>query len=91
MVNRKVVVQRQFRKDVRKLKKQGKDLQKLSVVMQMIEERKKLPPKHKNHHFLGAHNIWDCHIEGDWILLYKLVENEVIFIRTGSHSEVLGM
>jgi len=39
-------------------------------------------------HFPGR----DCHIRGDWLLVYRIVETkdgeEVIFIRTGTHAEL---
>jgi len=34
----------------------------------------------------------DCHIAGDWVLIYRLnvlpEGEEVIFVRTGTHSEL---
>ncbi|MEX2302759.1 MAG: type II toxin-antitoxin system YafQ family toxin [Bryobacterales bacterium] len=33
-------------------------------------------------------NHWDCHIEPDWLLLYKLTEQDLILVRTGSHAEL---
>jgi mRNA interferase YafQ len=31
---------------------------------------------------------WDCHVEPDWLLLYKLQPGELILVRTGSHSDL---
>ncbi len=30
----------------------------------------------------------ECHIESDWLLIYKRTKDELILIRTGSHSEL---
>jgi mRNA interferase YafQ len=34
---------------------------------------------------------WDCHVEPDWILLYKLTDQALILVRTGSHAELFGL
>lgn len=80
-----------FKKDFQRVKAQNKALVKLDEVMQTLEEEKTLAPKHKDH---PLHNNWagrrECHIEPDWLLIYKIEEQTITFERTGSHSELFG-
>lgn len=70
---------------------QNKDLEKLERVMKALIEEKPLDPKHKDH---PLHRNWagrrECHIEPDWLLIYKLQKPTIIFERTGSHAELFG-
>ena len=80
-----------FRKQYKLMKKRGMDLNKLIEVMDMIINEKPLQPKHCDH---PLHGEWegsrDCHIEGDWVLIYKPNKKAgtVTFHRTGSHSDL---
>jgi mRNA interferase YafQ len=79
----------QFKKDYKKAKKQGKDLDKLKTVIDMLSKNQKLDPTYRDHPLAGN---WkkhrDCHIEPDWLLIYRIYENELFLERTGSHSEL---
>jgi len=82
----------QFKKDYKKVIKQGKDLENLKKVITLLAEGKALTPKYKDHPLHGnLNNYRDCHIQGDWILLYKIDGKKLILSRTGSHAEVLGV
>lgn len=86
---------KRFVKDWKRLKRSGRyPMQELKDVMQLlIENRAPLPPEYLDHPLKGG---WiecrDCHIRGDWILIYRINEaphgEEVIFVRTGTHSEL---
>lgn len=79
----------QFKRDIKRLIKQGKDQQKLIQLVQVLLAGKPLPPKNRDHPLKGN---WkgrrDCHIEPDWILIYKKTEDELRLERTGSHSDL---
>ena len=80
-----------FRKQYKLLKKRGYNLNKLTEVMDIIINEKPLPPKHCNHPLHGKwEGSYDCHIQGDWVLIYKpnKKENTVTFHRTGTHSDL---
>lgn len=73
--------------------KQGKDINKLLDVVDKLATKEKLEPKYKDHQLVNDgiyNNCRECHIEPDWLLVYKYNENELILllINTGSHSEV---
>lgn len=81
----------QFKKDVRLADRRGKDLEKLKAVLDLLIEGDTLPAQYKDHplrgNFAGSR---DCHIEGDWVLIYTLTENggHVRFERTGTHGDL---
>ncbi len=79
----------QFKRDVKLAEKRHKNMSKLKTIMTKIVDEETLDPKHKNHKLTGnyKHN-WECHIEPDWLLIYRLTATEVIFERTGSHSDL---
>ena len=59
--------------------------------MVMIASEQILPPESRDHKLVGNyHGRRECHLAGDWLLIYKLEGNTVIFERTGSHSELFG-
>ena len=80
---------KQFKKDVKRMRKRGKDLEKIKAVIDLIVAEEPLPPKNRDHK-LGGNWIGrrDCHIEPDWILIYKLTEDELLLERTGTHSDL---
>jgi len=80
---------KQFKKDVKRMRKRGKDLEKIKAVIDLLVAEEPLPPKNRDHK-LGGNWIGrrDCHIEPDWILIYKLTEDELLLERTGTHSDL---
>lgn len=84
----------QFKRDLKKAKKQGKDLKLLKEVMQNIAQQKHLAAKLRDHR-LGHNwsNHRELHLQSDWLLIYKLMteQNLVIFVRLGSHAELFNM
>ncbi len=75
------------------MQKRGKDFTKLHVIMQSLIDEEPLNPQHRDHPLSG--NFKDrreCHIEPDWLLVYKLSSKEktITFERTGSHSDIFG-
>ena len=48
-----------------------------------------LPEKHKLHRLKGEFKeSWECHIEPDWLLIFRLTKDAIILERTGSHSDL---
>jgi len=73
------------------MNKQNKDMNRLTEVMNMLINETPLLPKHNNHPLHGDYkNWWECHVEPDWLLIYRIdkTNQQVIFNRTGSHSEL---
>ncbi len=79
----------QFKKDYKRVKKQNKDLSKLKTVIEKLIAGKKLDPHYRDHQLSGnwkGHR--DCHIESDWILIYRITAGELYLERTGSHPDL---
>lgn len=80
-----------FRKDIDKLKKQGKNMILLLEVLEVLEQNLTLDSKYKDHPLQGKlKKFRDCHITPDWILIYQIdLEKNVLYLfRTGSHSDL---
>jgi mRNA interferase YafQ len=79
----------QFSKDLKKQQKRGKDLSKLIGTVDLLVSSGALPEKFRDHPLTGNWKGWrDCHIEPDWLLIYKPLDDELILGRTGSHSDL---
>jgi len=88
---KRVIYSNQFKKDWDKLKRQKKELSKLEVVIIKLAKGEKLEAKYKDHKLHGDKKDYrDLHVEPDWVLIYKFSgKDEIILVRTGSHSEIL--
>lgn len=83
----------QFLKDYKRLKKKHRDMTKLRTVIDLIVEgdTETLSRRYKNHHLQGQYKSYqECHIEPDWLLIYKIDNKKVTLIltRTGSHDDL---
>jgi mRNA interferase YafQ len=80
----------QFKKDYKRAKKSGKNLAELQKVIYQLATGKPLDPSYNDHALLGNYRgCRECHLEPDWLLIYKTKETELALVRTGSHSELL--
>lgn len=81
----------QFKKDIKRQRRRGKQIDKIKGVIELLLTGASLPPKYKDHplvgHWIGRR---DCHIESDWILIYRILEDELRLERTGTHSDLFG-
>lgn len=79
----------QFRKDAKRQHRRGKNLDKLITLIDLLTSDQDLPANLRDHALTGNWNGWrDCHIEPDWLLIYKISPNELVLGRTGSHSDL---
>jgi mRNA interferase YafQ len=80
---------RQFERDLKKMLKQGKRGDKIKVVMQTLVREEPLDAQYKDHKLIGNfQGRRECHIEPDWLLVYKKTTEEIIFERTGTHADL---
>lgn len=82
-----------FKKDYKKVVKQGKDIEKLKKVLYKLANGEELEEKYHNHMLNNSKqykNCGECHIEPDWLLVYQYQNNELVLllVATGSHSEL---
>ena len=83
----------QFKRDYKLAVKRGCNPQKLQNVVTLLCEEKTLPQKYRDHMLVNSRNYKDmreCHIEPDWLLIYKIEHDTLILrmIRTGTHSDL---
>lgn len=81
----------QFKRDLILCKKHKKDILKLRELMLLLIEGKSIPLKYGDQSLQGD---WKYHrksrIESDWSLIYKIIGNDLYFVRTGSHADIFG-
>lgn len=81
----------QFKKDFKLAEKQGLDMDELKKVVEMLADGQELPEKYRDHPLKGDYKGHrECHIEPDWLLIYKKTESVLVLslVRTGSHSRL---
>ncbi len=82
-----------FKNEYKRVMKQGKDISKLNIVISKIASGEMLEEKYKDHKLYDNKkfkNCRECHIEPDWLLVYKIDDMQLILllVETGSHSEL---
>ena len=87
----KIVPSNRFKKDLKKAIKRNLDISLLDEVVTKLANNKKLEKKYKDHDLKGEYvGFRECHIEPDWLLLYKKEKDELelFLFRTGSHGDI---
>lgn len=80
-----------FRKDYKTVVKRGYDVSLLKQVVEMLADGIPLPEKYADHDLIGNYKgCRECHLKPDWLLVYQVLEDEVILLltRTGTHSDL---
>lgn len=86
-----IVPSNQFKKDLKLAKKRGFEIEKLRDVIDTLAMQQKLQEKYRDHRLTGEYREFrECHIEPDWLLVYRINENELelFLFRTGTHSDL---
>jgi mRNA interferase YafQ len=64
-------------------------MERLETVLDRLVLEKPLDEKHHNHKLTGNYvDRWECHIETDWLLIYRTTKTTLFLERTGSHSDL---
>ena len=90
-MSREIVWTAQFKKDYKLAQKRGQDIGLLDDCIRVLAAGQELAPKFRDHNLAGR---WsghrECHIEPDWLLIYRIEGNNLILVlaRTGSHSDL---
>jgi mRNA interferase YafQ len=83
------VYTKQFAKDLKRCQRRGKNLEKFKIIARSLLAGECLDPIHRDHRLTG--NLVgrrDCHIESDWLLIYRVETDKVFFERMGTHSDL---
>ena len=87
----KIKYHNSFKKDYKRIKKRGRNIEKLKHVIELLASGQKMDQKYRDHELTGNYkNFRECHIEPDWLLIYQIENEELILIlsRTGTHSDL---
>jgi mRNA interferase YafQ len=78
-----------FAKDIKLAQKRGKNIDKLKKIIELLVNKEPIPQKYRDHNLVGNFiGRRECHIEPDWLLIYKIDKDDIIFERTGTHSDL---
>ena len=83
----------QFKRDYKLAVKRGCNPKKLEEVIVLLCNEKPLPERYRDHALINSREyrgMRECHIQPDWLLVYKVVRDTLILklIRTGTHSDL---
>ena len=81
---------RRFKKQLRLMRKRGKDITKALSVIRLLALDQPLSPHHRDHQLVGNFKgCRECHIEPDWLLIYRYTENNGLeLVETGTHADL---
>ena len=87
-----IILTSAFKKDRRRCVKRGYDMRLLAVVIDTLAIPAPLPPVNKDH---GLSGNWigfqECHIQSDWLLIYRVDGNDLYLTRLGTHADLFGI
>ncbi len=82
----------QFKRDLKLCAKRHYDLDLITAVVDILRIPAPLPPKNKDHPLSENWvNHQECHIQGDWLLIYRIDGDELMLYRTGTHADLFGI
>ena len=87
----RIVPSNKFKKDLKLAVKRGYDIKLLENVVNRLANEEPLDPKYKDHTLSGDYSGFrECHITPDWLLVYQVINDELVLIspRTGTHSDL---
>ena len=80
-----------MKRDVKRMSKRGKNMSKLETALRLLSAQKPMPPEYRDHQLKGKlRDFRECHIEGDWLLIYQIIKEKLILYatETGTHSDL---
>ena len=81
-----------FKKDFKTCIKRHYKMELLQQAIDILRIPDALPPKNRDHNLSGNYSKYrECHIEPDWLLIYRLENNELFLYRTGTHADLFDM
>lgn len=85
----RLTVSGQYKRDHKTILKRGWNIEQLKCVLDVLLYEEPLDRKYRDHEFSGNYvGYRECHIESDWLLIYKIVDGQLKLQRTGSHSDL---
>lgn len=86
-----IVASNKFKKDLKSAIRRGYNIALMDEVVSKLAARETLDEKYRDHALVGNYiGFRECHITPDWLLIYQIVDNELVLFlsRTGTHSDL---
>ncbi len=78
-----------FKRDIKRLQKQRENLLELKTIIESLVMEQPLDSKHKDYKLVGNwKGLRECHVEPDWLLIYRINRDNLELVQTGSHPEL---
>ncbi len=88
---RRLKTTKRFERDLKRVRKRGKQLDKLWSVVDRLLNDEPLEARLREHTLSGQwQSFRECHIEPNWLLIWRETEESLVLVRTGSHSDLFG-
>lgn len=88
---RRVIFQNRFNRDLKRMLKRGKNRADLLIIIEILAQGMPLPDSCRPHKLSGEYEgLWECHIESNWLLIYDIIDANIIIARTGTHEDLFG-
>lgn len=85
----RLVTRKRFDKDFKRCLKRDLKINKLHAIVDALQWREPLAARHRNHKLSGQwSDCWECHIEPDWLLIYMLIDDDLVLMATGTHADL---
>jgi len=82
------ITTKRFDQDLKRMLRRGYESQKIRVVMSELAAGGPLDRQYRDHALIGRYKgRRECHVEPDWLLIYVLSGDRIIFERTGTHAD----
>lgn len=86
---RDLITTKRYLRDLKRMERRGANRAKLLAILEALLTDQPLPPAARPHKLVGqANEVWDAHIEPDWILLYEIDDDTLVLRRTGTHADL---
>ena len=78
-------------RDAKRMQKKGYNRELFSKLINKLKKDINLPTSYRAHKLKGKWTgYWECHVAFDWLLIYKIEDNEIVLYRTGTHQDLFG-
>ena len=83
------VYTKQFARDIKRSQRRGKNPEKFKIIARTLLAGEPLDAIHRDHRLVGNYaGRRECHLESDWLLIYKIEESRLVFERIGTHADL---
>ena len=87
----RLLTTRRFERDLKRARKRGRPIEKLQRIVRLLVDDRPLPASCRPHALSGPwRGFLECHVEPDWLLIWRREEDAIILTRLGSHSDLFG-